>query len=334
MFDVEYVTGHRAKSCFSDALQEESLSSREIQQSSKEPSSTQSWRRAVVASASLWSEATSQMSFYRSKVWCWTGLQQWMARWRQVQYKTTIHRGHCFHITAQTHTHTHTHTQTHTHTHTVMSSTTFIHFLCCLLAQFQCPLKCTQSPEKVHKGSGLSHHEFRNCIRGLWINFQDLRAHLPYSKSATLQKHYVKRWCWKSKKKKKRNYNRMTCRMTFSCWLETYATNRHCILYVFVLKLTTFLLIRGNQTINIPFNDLHTAWNISHLHFTVHRHVSVQVIWFYKVVSQLLLQRSKPSHSPELTQLRWCHRGCPSKGELHQFYTSKKVLLKIHKKVI
>lgn len=24
------------------------------------------------------------------------GLQLWMARWRQVQYMTTIHRGHCF----------------------------------------------------------------------------------------------------------------------------------------------------------------------------------------------------------------------------------------------
>lgn len=121
ILNVEYVDGHKSKSCFSGALQEGSLSLQETQQSWKEPSSTQSWRRAVGASASLWSEVTSRTSFYRSKVWCWTGLQPWMARWRQVQYITTIQRGHCFH------------------------STHFLHYIYPLsvLVWAQCPLLCT-----------------------------------------------------------------------------------------------------------------------------------------------------------------------------------------------
>lgn len=102
MLNVEHVDGLVGKSCVSGILQEGSLSSRETQQNWKEPSSTRSWRRAGVALASLWSVVTSQMSFCRSKVWCWTGLQPWMARWRQVQYTTIIHRGLCFHSATHT----------------------------------------------------------------------------------------------------------------------------------------------------------------------------------------------------------------------------------------
>ncbi len=157
MLNAEYVDGHKDKTCFSGALQEGSLSSRETQQSWKEPSSTQSWRRVVAASASLWLEETSQMSSYRSKVWCWMGLQLWMARWRQVQYITTIHRGHCFHST--------------THTVVVLY---YIHpFSALLIGPLPVsPLMHSQTfHSKVHEGSGMSHREFSNCLRALWAIF-------------------------------------------------------------------------------------------------------------------------------------------------------------------
>lgn len=165
MLNVEFKDGQSSESCFSLTQQEGSLSSQETRPSWKEPSSTQSWRRAVVALALRWLEVTSLMSFSRSKVWYWMDLQLWMARWKQVQYMTSIHRGHCFHFKN-------------------IHYNTFIHFLFYsfigLVSMWLLMPWYTLAPFLVHEGLRFPYFESRKFLIALGlIFFKTLCVHLP-----------------------------------------------------------------------------------------------------------------------------------------------------------